>query len=458
MSRPPVELKDVLKVTTLSGLHYPRRLQVSIDDTPVGILAEAANLWRFTYSPSWLTDPRAFPLSPALPLQDADIIDGGSERPVQWYFDNLLPEEQQRTLMAADARLDNADAFALLTHYGAESAGSLTLLPPGQTLPPGSRVALSDAELSERIQGLPRTSLAAGAAKRMSLAGAQHKLAVIESEGYLYQPLGAEPSTDILKPDSTSEGYPHSVANEWFVMRLAHRMGLQVPRIERRYVPEPVFIIERFDRVISAGGAVHRRHAIDACQLLNLAGSFKYTLGSIETLAAIVQLCRSKVATRVRLFDWLVFNVLTGNNDAHLKNLSFLVDHAGIELAPHYDLLSTACYETGAYEGRDARWPARSELAWPILGVEHFHQLRFEHLLAAGEALGLKAPAARRQLMRQLQRIGDEARLLYEQTQKENEPWLQQLDIGATLEGEARFLRTLIHVIIDEMVRQLSPG
>ena len=55
MSASHIDLKDVVKVTTLSGLHYPRQLQVSIDDTPVGVLAEAANLWRFTYSSQWLS-------------------------------------------------------------------------------------------------------------------------------------------------------------------------------------------------------------------------------------------------------------------------------------------------------------------------------------------------------------------------------------------------------------------
>lgn len=464
MSHPPADpraaLADTAKVDALSVFRSARRgerqLQVSIDETPVGVLAESGSLWRFTYAPEWLAGARRFALTPALPLQDAALIDGSSDRPVQWYFDNLLPEEQQRVLMAADADLQNADAFALLGYYGAESAGSLTLLPPGQTLPPGSRVALDDAELSRRIQQLPRTSLAAGAAKRMSLAGAQHKLAIIESAGRIYQPLGAEPSTHILKPDSTSEGYPHSVANEWFVMRLAQRMGLQVPAVERRYVPEPVFIIERFDRDIGPA-AVHRRHAIDACQLLNLPSAFKYTLGSMETLAEIVRLCRSRLTTRIRLFDWLVFNVLVGNNDAHLKNLSFLVDDAGIELAPHYDLLSTACYETRAYTGDQPPWPEQSELAWSILGVARFSELRFEHLIAAGAALGLKPQVARAQLQHQLQRIRAEAHLLLEQTQEENRQWLQRFDIGPTLEGEARLLRTLVHVIIDDMVRQLSP-
>ena len=52
------------------------------------------------------------------------LTDAGSLRPVQWYFDNLLPEEAQRTLVARPAGTDPGDAFGLLAYYGGESAGS----------------------------------------------------------------------------------------------------------------------------------------------------------------------------------------------------------------------------------------------------------------------------------------------------------------------------------------------
>src|SRR3546814_7184432 len=103
-------------------------------------------------------------------------------------------------------------------------------------------------------------------------------------------------------------------------MRLARRMGLTVPDVSRRYVPEPLYLIERFDRSLGPAG-VQRLHAIDACQLLNLDRQFKYQQGSIEVLAKIASLCRNKLQTRWRLYDWLIFNILTGNNDAPLKNL-----------------------------------------------------------------------------------------------------------------------------------------
>ena len=105
-----------------------RFLRASINQTDVGSLQEVDGLWSFQYDGAWLGNPHGFALSPHLPMVAESLLDGASQRPVQWYFDNLLPEEGQRVLLAADARLDTADAFGLLAWYGAESAGSLFLL------------------------------------------------------------------------------------------------------------------------------------------------------------------------------------------------------------------------------------------------------------------------------------------------------------------------------------------
>ena len=290
-----------------------RSLRASINQQEVGSLQEVAGLWSFQYTPDWLANPKGFALSPHIPLSAQPLLDGASQRPVQWYFDNLLPEEDQRVLLAKDARLDAADAFGLLAWYGAESAGSVTLLPP-EAAPQTIELLrpLPDDALQARIRQLPKSPLTHAAIKRMSLAGAQHKLAVVLEDGALFEPAGATPSTHILKPDHPDADYPHSVINEWFVMRLARRLGLDVPEVHRRYVPSPVYLIDRFDRVAGAQGW-QRRHAIDACQLLGLDRSFKYTQGSMDSLAALANACRSPAVARSRLFGWLVFNVLVGN-------------------------------------------------------------------------------------------------------------------------------------------------
>jgi serine/threonine-protein kinase HipA len=432
-----------------------RSLRALIDQAEVGTLREVGGLWSFQYAGAWLDDPRRFALSPHLPLTTEPLLDGASRRPVQWYFDNLLPEEGQRVLLAGDAKLDAADAFGLLTYYGAESAGSVSLLPPDarpQTAEPLR--PLPDDALEARIRQLPKTPLTHAASKRMSLAGAQHKLAVVLQEGTLFEPAGATPSTHILKPDHPDEDYPHSAINEWFVMRLARRLGLDVPDVHRRYVPSPVYLVDRFDRIRDATGW-RRRHVIDGCQLLGLDRNFKYSQGSMDSLAALANACRSPAVARSRLYAWLVFNVLVGNSDAHLKSLSFLVTHEGVQPAPFYDLLSVATYDTRAYAKKG--WPVRIQLAWPILNARHFSDLNRALLIEAGAALNLARGTAERLLESLRSRVVQVARVLYAEVERESAQIVHaRPELAATLAGETRCLRTVLHTVVKEMTKQIA--
>jgi serine/threonine-protein kinase HipA len=438
-----------------------RSLIASINQHAVGTLREADGLWSFEYTTEWLGTAERFPLSPHLPLGAEPIVDGASKRPVQWYFDNLLPEEGQRLLLAADAKLASADAFGLLAWYGAESAGSLTLREPHdppQT--PAPLRPLDDAELDARIGRLPKVPLTQAAIKRMSLAGAQHKLAVVLQEDALFEPAGATPSTHILKPDHPDAGYPHSVINEWFVMQLAARLGLDVPAVHRRYVPAPVYLIDRFDRYRNPDPdrnteSWQRRHIIDACQLLGLDRSFKYSEGNLANLAALANACRSPAVARTRLFGWLVFNVLVGNSDAHLKNLSFLVSHEGIQLAPFYDLLSVAAYDSPAYEGN--AWPARTELAWPLLEARRFAEVDRKLLLAAAAELNIAKGTAERLLGTVHGRVVGEAGMLMAECEAANAGLAAaRPNLGARVAAEERCLRTIVHTVIAAMAQKIA--
>lgn len=423
-----------------------RSLTVFCNDTEVGCLSEAGAVWRFSYSESWRRAPSAFDLSPALPRRQGEIADGASQRPVQWFFDNLLPEEGARQLVAQQARIDVADAFGLLTYYGAESAGALMLLPPDAAPGPGALQPLPEAELSARIRQLPRVALSAHSPKRMSLAGAQHKIAVVLQGDALLEPVGATPSTHILKPDHTGlDAYPHTAANEWFCMRLAERLGLPVPAVQLRYVPEPVYLVQRFDRELE-GGAVVRHHAIDGCQLLDLDRSYKYRMANLAALQQILEQVRSRAQTRQRLYRWLVFNLLIGNHDAHLKNLSFLQAPAGSELAPHYDLLSTAVYVP------DQRWGA-DLLPWPIGSAARLDEVTPADVIALGQGLGLSERIARRQLEQMIAQIPAAADAVLADFAELATP----AEAGVGRAGEARLLRTIRHGVIPDMCRRLTP-
>ena len=55
---------------------------------------------------------------------------------------------------------------------------------------------------------------------------------------------------------------------------------------------------------------------------------------------------------QLKLWDICVFNYLIGNTDNHIKNLSLLYsqDLKGVRLAPAYDVVSTAIYESSTKE------------------------------------------------------------------------------------------------------------
>lgn len=421
-----------------------RELVATINGRPVGRLLEQANLWSFEYADEWIES--GFDLSPHLRRAAGRIDDGASERPVQWFFDNLLPEEQARELLAKDAKLPGADAFALLAHYGRESAGAITLRAPGDAVGRSGFEPLTDADLSERIARLPQQGLAAGAPKEMSNAGAQHKLSVCLREGALYLPMGETPSTHLLKPDHLDrDEYPHSVANEYFVMRLAARMGLPVPSVHIRFVPQAVYLIDRFDRVTS-GDEVTRLHIIDACQLLNIDRTFKYRQATADTLVKIIGYCTNRARARQDLAAWVLFNALTGNGDAHLKNLSFHVDTKGVQLAPFYDLVSTESYRAAA--GNEPRWPHR-DLSTLMGQAQTFEQVSLEQFLAFADALGATRTAAKRLVSQFASGIEAAAKQLYD----EFEALAVPADARA---GQLHVLRGIREVVIREMVAKLS--
>lgn len=385
-----------------------RSLNVYVDGKLVGALSEGSSLWAFDYDPAWVAWDRSFDLSPALARATLHHEDGGTMRPVQWYFDNLLPEELLRKAVAREAGIkDPEDAFALLTYLGAESAGSLTLLAPGVALPDEFTLSeLTNESLSARIRGLPKQTLSKGAPKRMSMAGAQHKMLVVVKGAALYEPVGATPSTHVLKPNHPDTStYPASAFNEFFTMRLARAARLNVPLVDMRYVPEPVYLIERFDRVIDkkslrtadrlTAPKVSRLHIIDACQLLNKDRTFKHSGATLDALAQVIDRTTNKLATRHGLFRWLVFNILVGNDDCHLKNLSFHVRPDGIWLAPHYDLLCTGSYHTKTFADERATWN-QVQMTFPLPGAQTFGDVTLVAVLAAAKQLGMMESAARR--------------------------------------------------------------
>lgn len=419
-----------------SSAALSRQLDVYINHDHIGKLTENNGLWQFQYTPSWLELTHSYPLAPYLPLQQPAHMDTGSQRPVQWFFDNLLPEETARQLLAKDLKVSVEDAFGLLEAIGAETAGALTLLPPGTDIPKGDIAPINHDELSRRIRNLPRTPMNNRQRKRMSLAGAQHKMLVIQHHQHLYEPIGQMASTHILKPEHSQPDIFHfTVRNEYTVMTLAKACGIDVPKVQINYAPEAYYLIDRFDRT-GRYPNFQRIHVLDGCQMLGLAAHAKYRMNSIATLLQLQQMCRRKGLTALRLFRWVLFNFFTGNSDAHLKNLSFSYQSGDLELLPHYDLLSTIIYaEIGE--------SLNQELSHPLGTAYYFGQVRRTDLITVAAEFGLKQQIAEHE-------IDQMATKLNHAMNRELERFEQGPDYRGK-PGEGRMLRQIKYLAIQPL-------
>ncbi len=324
-----------------------KNLNVFLGGDLVGMLEQdASGTTRFQYAPAWLDKPDAMPLSASLPLRPEPF----SRNETRPFFAGVLPEEESRRLIAKAFGISDKNDFALLARIGAECAGAVSLLPPGE-LPVAAQPhyhEISEDELAERLGLLPRRPLLAGEKGiRLSLAGAQGKLAVKISDGRFFLPLDGSPSSHILKPQNTH--FAGLVENEYFCMKLAAETGLEAAEVEIGKAGGVQFLqVKRYDRRPLPDGRLERIHQEDFCQALGVPPELKYQQEGGPSLKKCFELVRS-VSTipgpdLLRLFDAVVFNVLIGNNDAHGKNFSLLRETSAIRLAPLYDLVSTQAY------------------------------------------------------------------------------------------------------------------
>jgi serine/threonine-protein kinase HipA len=306
---------------------------------------DAPEDWRFRYDASYLNASSAAPLSFSLPLR-SDVFKGAVVR--NW-FCNLLPEGLVREAIVQRLRLPPRDDLALLAAIGGECAGAVALvaedaapaLAPADPVDLEALIGTADGALGEGDWG------ALGGPRRLSLAGAQDKLAVVLGpDGHLRLPAAGEPSMHLIKPDSPR--FPGLRDLEALGLSLARQVGLSVPDFALVEVMQrPALLVARYDRLPTGpDGRPQRLHQEDFCQALGYPGELKYQSQggpSLADCARLVRTGRRLGPQAVSAFlDWVIVSILVGNADAHAKNLALLCDPAGRwSLAPFYDLVPT---------------------------------------------------------------------------------------------------------------------
>ena len=335
-------------------------IDILVNGQPVGRLSHDPQLNRFSfaYANEWLIREDRFALCPQIPLspQDTETPETHSAA-VRQFFENLLPEGQALDDAAAAHQVSKSNLSAMLMAVGRETAGAISIKTDRSITGDQDQLRpLPLEEISERVQHRPHQPFSVWDGKvRLSIAGFQDKIAAYRKNGNWFLVEGPNyASTYILKPEPVSDLMRGLTTNEFFCMRLAMAAKLPAATVELMHVPEPVLVIERFDRKLADHG-VDRLHIIDGCQALGLSVGYKYErpygnnphVKHIRDGASLPRLfdlidrtSPTPAAQRLQLLRWAIFQVLIGNTNAHAKNLSFFSTAAGLILSPAYDLVS----------------------------------------------------------------------------------------------------------------------
>ena len=221
--------------------------------------------------------------------------------------------------------------------------GALEILPADGVKPLGENLSVStnDGVTAEFEPAL-----------HFSLAGIQLKFsAVKDATGGLTIPADGVGGSWIVKlPSSKFQNVPEY---EFAMMELARRVGICVP--ETALIPikqisglpsginsvgDHAFAIQRFDR--AANGV--RIHIEDFAQVFGVYPERKYERASYRNIAEVIW-TETGEAGIVEFLRRLVFNILIGNADMHLKNWSLIYpDRHSPAVAPAYDFVATIAY------------------------------------------------------------------------------------------------------------------
>jgi len=321
-----------------------KALSVRLHGKQIGVINRlAGDRQFFAFEQDYIDDPQRPTLSLSFKGSTGGLVTHfrpvGRRVPV--FFSNLLPEGHLRDYLAKRADVNPEREFFLLAVLGADLPGALMVAPLEDHEQPSGPHDGHDGD-TRRGEG----------PLRFSLAGVQLKFsAVMEASGGLTIPAGGMGGSWIVKlPSARFVAVPE---NELAMLELARRVGITVPENKLvdvagiKRLPEQAhavggraLAVKRFDR-LPDGTPVHME---DFAQVFGEFPNNKYKFHSYADIAAVLwaEIGEDAVLEFVRR---LVFSVVIGNADMHLKNWSLLYpDRRRPALSPGYDFVATLPY------------------------------------------------------------------------------------------------------------------
>lgn len=337
-----------------------QNLKVYLGRNNIGILKRKTDgSIEFRYDKEWIE--KGYAISISLPLADRVFI---GEK-AYFYFDNLLPDNK-RILEAVAQKFEapSTNAFDILSVIGRECVGALSFFDEEEEpifLDKMNVRPMGEAEIAKRLRSLAGDNplgMDEEGDFRISIAGAQEKMALLYRKGKWWEPRGATPTSHILKKSigklfhGTSEtpiDFTASVDNEWICLKLAQQFKIDVATADIvQFEDQRVLSVERFDRQWN-NNLLIRIPQEDFCQATGTSSLLKYEKKGGPSIARMMSILASSAnakTDRKMFFKTLLFNDLIYNTDSHAKNFSLFELRAGYILTPMYDLLSAHFLKT----------------------------------------------------------------------------------------------------------------
>jgi len=340
------------------------------------------------YAARWLASPRARPLSLSMPLGPVGTDYQGAL--VERYFENLLPDSKsirQRLRQRFDAKSDKA--FDLLAEIGRDCVGAIQLTVENAS-PNNVRKIETEPVDNAAIAELLRNTTSATALGRnvyedefrISLAGVQEKTALLQRDGKWFRPLGATPTTHILKlpigEGNRGIDLTRSVENEWLCAQILNSYGIGTANCWMdQFEDQRVLVVERFDRRLADNGRwIMRLPQEDLAQATGTDREQKYEADGGPGIEQIMTLLLGSARSehdrldffRTQLLFWCLCAI-----DGHCKNFSlFLASQGRYYLTPRYDVLS-AFPVLGKKAGQLSPNKVKMAMAVPSQKRKHYH-------------------------------------------------------------------------------------
>jgi serine/threonine-protein kinase HipA len=317
-------------------------VEIRLHGERVGQLAHRSDFGdatEFRIDASWRDQPASSRAVLGQIFEDDPDREWRTTHRVPAWFSNLLPEGLLRKLLAEQAGVNPVRELHLLAALGCDLPGAVT--------------AHALDEIAEVPLRPPRPPVEAEETLRFSLAGLQLKFSVHLDDRGPTLPVRGQGGRWLAKlPDPRFNAVPE---NEFAMLGWAAAAGIEVPEHalydtqeleglpfagEESIRQGLMLLVKRFDR-LPDGRSVHIE---DLAQVRNVFAESKYEKASYETIGRVLYtLCgEDDLKQYIRR---LVFMVISGNADMHLKNWSlWYPDGQRARLAPAYDPVATLAW------------------------------------------------------------------------------------------------------------------